>query len=69
MKERREENLTAPGTASFDVDEMPWSKDTLSEDVVFMMKVIEKAKTVEVISPWLDQFSSMIRKLDKDYFY
>ena len=44
MKERREENLTAPGTASFDVDEMPWSKDTLSEDVVFMMKVIEKGK-------------------------
>jgi hypothetical protein len=79
LKERREENLSAPGTASFDVDEMPWSKDTLSEDVVFMMKVIEKAKTVEVagkldyrpdlriVSPWLDQFSSMIWKLDKDY--
>ena len=66
LKERREENLSAPGTASFDVDEMPWSKDTLSEDVVFMMKVIEKAKTV---SPWLDQFSSMIWKLDKDYLY
>ena len=81
LKERREENLSAPGTASFDVDEMPWSKDTLSEDVGFMMKIIEKAKTVEVagkldyrpdlriVSPWLDQFSSMIRKLDKDYFY
>ena len=81
LKERREENLSAPGTASFDVDEMPWSKDTLSEDVVFMMKVIEKAKTVEVagkldyrpdlriVSPWLEQFSSMIWKLDKDYLY
>ena len=81
LKERREEHLSAPGTASFDVDEMPWSKDTLSEDVVFMMKVIEKAKTVEVtgkldyrpdlriVSPWLDQFSSMIWKLDKDYLY
>ena len=81
LKESREENLSAPGTASFDVDEMPWSKDTLSEDVVFMMKVIEKAKTVEVtgkldyrpdlriVSPWLDQFSSMIWKLDKDYLY
>ncbi len=32
LKERREENLSVPGTASFDVDEMPWSKDTLSED-------------------------------------
>ena len=81
LKERREENLSAPGTASIDVDEMPWSKDTLSEDVAFMMKVIEKAKTVEVtgkldyrpdlriVSPWLDQFSSMIWKLDKDYLY
>jgi hypothetical protein len=79
LKKRREENLAAPGTASFDVDEMPWSKDTLSEDVGFMMKIIEKAKTVEVagkldyrpdlriVSPWLDQFSSMIWKLDKDY--
>ncbi len=81
LKERREENLSAPGTASFDVDEMPWSKDTLSEDVVFMIKVIEKAKTAEVagkldyrpdfriVSPWLDQFSTMIWKLDKDYLY
>ncbi len=81
LKDRREENLAAPGTASFDIDEMPWSKDTLSEDVVFMMKIIEKAKTVEVagkldyrpdlriICPWLDQLSSMIWKLDKDYLY
>jgi len=81
LKDRREENLAAPGTASFDIDEMPWSKDTLSEDVVFMMGIIEKAKTAEVagkldyrpdlriVCPWLDQFSSMIWKLDKDYLY
>ena len=81
LAERREINLSAPGTASFDVVEMPWNKDTLSEDVVFMMKIIEKAKTVEVagkldyrpdlkiVSPWLDQFSLMIWKLDKDYLY
>ena len=72
LKERREINQNAPGTASFDIDEMPWNKDTLSEDVVFMMKIIEKAKTVEVagkldyrpdlriVSPWLDQLSLMI---------
>lgn len=81
LKDRREENLAAPGTASFDIDEMPWSKDTLSEDVVFMMKIIEKAKTVEIVGKldyrpnlriicsWLDQFSLMIWKLDKDYLY
>ena len=81
LKDQKEINDIAPGTASFDVDEMPWSKDTLSEDVAYMMKTIEKAKTAEVIrkldyrpdlrivSPWLDQFSMMIWKLDKDYLY
>ena len=81
LKERRKENLVAPGTASFDIDEMPWDKDTLSEDVAFMMKIVDKAKTVEVarkldyrpdlsiVNPWFDQFSKMIWKLDKDYLY
>lgn len=81
LKDRREENLAAPGTASFDVDEMPWEKDTLSEDIVFMMQIIKKAKTVEtaekldyrpdlrIVYPWLNQFSMMIWKLDKDYLY
>ena len=81
LKDRREENLAAPGTASFDVDEMPWDKDALSEDIVFMMQIIKKAKTVEtaekldyrpdlrIVYPWLNQFSMMIWKLDKDYLY
>ena len=81
LKDRREENLVAPGTASFDIDEMPWDKDRLSEDVAFMMKIVDKAKTVEVArkldyrpdlsiaNPWFDQFSKMIWKLDKDYLY
>ncbi len=81
LKERRQENLAAPGTASFDIDDMPWNKDTLSEDVKFMMKIIQKAETVEtaekldyrpnlrIISPWLDQFSLMIWKLDQNYLY
>ena len=81
LKDRREENLAAPGTASFDVAEMPWDKDALSEDIVFMMQIIKKAKTVEtaekldyrpdlrIVYPWLNQFSMMIWKLDKDYLY
>lgn len=81
LKDRREENLAAPGTASFDIDEMPWDKDTLSEDAAFMMKIIEQAKTAEtagkldyrpdlrIVTPWLDQFSLMIWRLDKDYLY
>ena len=81
LKERRTENLAAPGTASFDIEEMPWEKDTLSEDVTFMLEIIRKAKTAEVVGnldyrpnlrivfPWLDRFSSMIWKLDKAYLY
>lgn len=81
LKDRREENLAAPGTASFDIDEMPWNKDTLSEDAAFMTAIIRKAKTAEVagkldyrpdlriVSPWLDRFSQMIWQLDKDYIY
>ncbi len=46
-----------------------------------MLKTIERAKTVDVLKtldyrpdtrivfPWLDQFASMIWKLDKDYLY
>ncbi|MBO4914950.1 MAG: hypothetical protein J5449_07065 [Oscillospiraceae bacterium] len=81
LKERREVNLAAPGTASFDVADMPWNKDTLSEDAAYMMQTIKRAKSAEVLStldyrpdirivyPWLDRFAEMIWKLDKDYLY
>ena len=81
LKKQRDINNIAPGTASFAVDEMPWNKDTLSEDVLFMMEIIRKAKTadiirkldyrpnLEIVYPWLDQFLNMIWKLDKNYLY
>lgn len=81
LKNRKEINNISPGTASFDIDEMPWSKDTLSEDVLFMTETIKKAMAadilrkldyhpnLEIIIPWLDQFLQMIWKLDKSYLY
>ena len=81
LKEQKDINNISPGTASFDIDEMPWSKETLSKDVLFMLEVIKKAKSVDVLNkldyrpdieivfPWLDQFSMMIWKLDKNYGY
>jgi len=81
LKEQRETNLNAPGTASFDVDEMPWNKATLSEDAAFLMRTVKRAKSVEVLRtldyrpdirivyPWFDQFAEMIWKLDQDYLY
>ena len=79
LKERREVNMNAPGTASFDIVEMPWSKETLQEDVTFMLGVIGKAETPEIsgkldyrpdmriVTPWLREFGQMIHGLDKDY--
>ena len=81
LAERREDNMNAPGTASFDVVKMPWSKETLQEDVTFMMGVIEKAEKPEIseklnyrpdmriLTPWLRKFGQMIYGLDKDYVY
>ncbi|MBQ6487830.1 MAG: hypothetical protein IJI75_01260 [Solobacterium sp.] len=81
LKDQKDINTAAPGTAGFDLDELPWSKDTLSEDVSFMLEIIRKAGTVEaaekldyrpnlkIVTPWLDRFSLMIWKLDKDYLY
>ena len=76
LTERREVNMNAPGTASFDVVEMPWSKETLQEDVRFMMGVIGKAEKPEIsgkldyrpdmriVTPWLRKFGQMIYGLD-----
>ena len=81
LKEQKDINTISPGTVSFDIDEMPWSKDTLSKDILFMLEVIKKAKSedvlnkldyrpnTEIVFPWLDQFSMMIWKLDKNYLY
>lgn len=81
LKEQKDINTISPGTVSFDIDEMPWSKDTLSKGILFMLEVIKKAKSedvlnkldyhpnTEIVFPWLDQFSMMIWKLDKNYLY
>ena len=81
LKERREINQNAPGTASFDIREMRWNKETLQEDVQFLMKIIGNAEKPEVygrldyrpdmriVTPWLRQFGQMVYGLDKDYIY
>lgn len=81
LVERREVNRIAPGTASFDVIEMPWNKETLQEDVTYMMRTVANAgepvvygkldyrPDMRIITPWLRLFAQMIYKLDKDYIY
>ncbi len=75
LEERRYCNNISPGTVSFDVDEMPWNKETMTEDVGYMLKVIDKAKdpqtwngldyepNKEIVIPWFERFAKMIRTL------
>ena len=81
LKARREINQIAPGSASFDIVEMPWNKETLQEDTAYMMRTIKEAKSetvlkkldyrpdIRIVFPWLDRFAGMIWTLDKNYIY
>ena len=72
LADQREINRIAPGTAGFDVEEMPWESDSRLEDAAFLTRVIEAAKNpsgwsklgyvpVEsIVFPWLDRFAEMI---------
>ena len=74
LRECREINMIAPGTISFDIDEMPWNVDSLAEDKAFMLEVISKAKDPSswkemdyepdgtIVIPWLECFEAMINK-------
>ena len=74
--ERKDVNEVAPGTASFDIDEMPWDPCSLHEDVSYMLGIIEAAKDPDswkqldyspngqIIIPWFDRFAEMIKKMD-----
>ncbi len=44
LRDQKEINDIAPGTASLDIDEMPWNKNTMREDVEYLIGVVEKAK-------------------------
>ena len=44
LEERKEINLIAPGTAGFNLNEMPWNEDSLDEDVAFLESVIQTAQ-------------------------
>lgn len=74
LKGQKVINELAPGTAGFDVEEMPWNAHSLSEDVRFLLRVIKAAKSLPVqnelsyipnkniVIPWLGQFMEMIKQ-------
>ena len=73
LKDQKDINAVAPGTAGFDLDEMPWEEGTLKEDLDFLLRVIVGAESEsvfgelpyeanrDVVLPWLKQFEQLIR--------
>ena len=68
-------NLIAPGTAGFNLNEMPWNEDSLDEDVAFLESVIQTAQkdstfemlpyeaNKDIVLPWLQQLETMTDQL------
>ncbi|MBO4360947.1 MAG: hypothetical protein J5822_08720 [Eubacteriaceae bacterium] len=75
LAELRELNDIAPGTASFDIDELPWESASLEDDVAFLTGIARKAAgtgtwsglgyepNMEILIPWLDRFSEMLGEM------
>lgn len=78
LKDRKDINDIAPGTAGFDLNEMPWQKEALKEDAGFLLRVTEEAQSEEVfqklpyeadreiVLPWLRQFAALVRLMGTD---
>ena len=69
LRERRELNDIAPGTAGFEIEEMPWDYSFIFVDRLFLMDAANNAMTETVLNklpyevnkdivfPWLKQFA------------
>ncbi|MBQ9046691.1 MAG: hypothetical protein IJ120_02215 [Solobacterium sp.] len=78
LKDQKDINETAPGTAGFDLDEMPWQDGTLKEDKEFLCNVTAAAQNEEtfeqlpyevnadIVLPWLKQFCVLTKQMDRD---
>jgi hypothetical protein len=74
LKNQKEMNSIAPGTAGFDLTELPWHSETMAEDLWFLMRLTEAAKSKEVLKrlpyeanrkivlPWLGRFAEMVNQ-------
>ena len=78
LKDQKDINAVAPGTAGFDLNEMPWEEGTLKEELGFLLRVIVGAESEsvfgelpyeanrDVVLPWLKQFEQLIRQMIKE---
>ena len=77
LREQKDINDIAPGTAGFDIAEMPWINGSKPEDIGFLIKVTELAKEPkilekagfdpenEIIRSWLEAFEDMLKEFSE----
>ena len=75
LKDQKDINEIAPGTAGFDLDEMPWVVGTLKDDAEFLLRVAAEAQNersfrklpyavaTDIILPWLKQFAGLVKHM------
>ena len=75
LKDQKDINTVAPGTAGFDLDEMAWQESTLKEDVEFLIRVTKEAQrertfrklpyeiNTGIVIPWLERFAFLIDQM------
>jgi len=75
LRDQKEINDIAPGTAGFDITEMSWQESSLAEDVRFLVRVSEEAQREStfkklhyeanrsIILPWLERFTILINQM------
>ena len=78
LKDKKSINDIAPGTASFDLDDMPWYARTLKDDTAFLLHVAAEAQNersfrklpydvaADIVFPWLKQFAGLVKHLQRE---
>ena len=75
LKDQKDINTVAPGTAGFDLDEMAWQESTLKKDVEFLIRVTKEAQrertfrklpydvNTSIVLPWLERLAFLIDQM------
>ncbi len=75
LEDQKDINDLAPGTAGFDLDEMPWHTETFKDDAEFLLCVTAEARnersfrklsyeaSTDIVLPWLMQFSVLVKHM------
>ena len=78
LRDQKEINDIAPGTAGFDLKEMPWRVGTLADDADFLLRVTAEARNEsvftklpydadrDIVIPWINQFAGLVESVKNE---